>query len=165
MSLLFSHPYNFNIKPVPAQGTKVNVSISPITLQLVGFNIHVVVSTASADLQNPNFDKNIAASKIVVAHLDTGASKTSIDNDLAKELKLVSTGNSNGFTAGGPVRMPNFAIDLQFPNTNLKPFINLPISSCNLSGQSNFSMLLGRDVLSRWNIVWNGPTSTVIIND
>jgi hypothetical protein len=25
--------------------------------------------------------------------------------------------------------------------------------------------LIGRDVMSRWNIVWNGPTSTVFISD
>jgi hypothetical protein len=154
MGLVFSHP-----------GTTVNFRISPFPLLLAGFNIQVVISTASADLQNPNFNKSLAVSKIAMAHLDTGASKTSIDSSLAKELKLLTIGYSNGLTAGGPTRMPNFTIDLQFPNTDLKPFINLPISSCNLSGQQNFSILLGRDILSRWNIVWNGPTSTVIIND
>jgi hypothetical protein len=26
-------------------------------------------------------------------------------------------------------------------------------------------ILIGRDIMSRWNIVWNGPTSTVFISD
>jgi hypothetical protein len=29
----------------------------------------------------------------------------------------------------------------------------------------NFGVLLGRDVMARWNIVWNGLTSTVFISD
>lgn len=50
---------------------------------------------------------------------------------------------------------------------------NLQIGSCNLNFQlnsnlnnpRNFGILLGRDVMSRWNIIWNGPSSTVIISD
>jgi len=137
----------------------------PFPLQSLGLNIKVAVLTASADLQNPGFDKSLASSVIVQAHLDTGANKTSIDIKLAKALKLIPTGPSTIYTANGPVKMPAYAIDLHFPNTDLKPFINLPIGSCDLTGQKNFSMLLGRDVMSVWNIVWNGPSSTVFIND
>ena len=55
-----------------------------------------------------------------------------------------------------------------FPGGSLRPFRNLSISSCDLGGSSKplkFSVLLGRDVMSCWTIVWDGPSSTVIIND
>jgi hypothetical protein len=110
-----------------------------------------------------------------MAHLDTGASITSIDISLAKHLKLIPTGQSVSKTAKGPQLMPDFVIDLSFRAT-LSPFFNLQIGSCDLgfnlqqclsdpNDSVNFGILIGRDIMSRWNIVWNGPTSTVFISD
>jgi hypothetical protein len=111
-----------------------------------------------------------------MAHFDTGASITSIDIGLAMHLKLTAKGYSNSLTASGIQCMPNFVIDAAFPNTSLSPFVNLKIGSCKLNfdlpkaisdpnDPKNFGILLGRDIMSRWNIVWNGPTSSVFIND
>ncbi|GHV72172.1 hypothetical protein AGMMS49928_28290 [Spirochaetia bacterium] len=72
--------------------------------------------------------------------------------------------------------MPNFAIDIGFPNTGLSPFVNLRIGSCRLKFDlqknlenpnvpRNFGLLLGRDIMSKWVITWDGLTSTVIISD
>jgi hypothetical protein len=110
-----------------------------------------------------------------MAHLDTGASKTSIDINLAKYLNLVSTGQSKSKTAGGIRVTPDFVIDLGF-RAPLRPFPNLQIGSCDLgldlqkclanpNDPTNFGILIGRDVMSQWNIVWNGPSSTVFISD
>jgi hypothetical protein len=169
MGFFYKRWFNTN-SPLPA-GTDIGASPRPLLLE--GFNFPVAVSTPSGLLKNPSFDKDLAASIVVMAHLDTGASRTSIDIKLAEHLKLVSTGNSSLTTAGGVKIMPDFVVDLNFPNTDLGPFINLPVGSCNLpfdiSGNlndfKNFALLLGRDILSYWNVVWNGPTSTVFIND
>ncbi len=165
MGSFHSHPFDFNITPKLPPDTQIGVAVSPGKLLMLGLNIPVAISTASGDSQIPDFDKNSAFTVGVTAHLDTGASITSIDIELAKKLNLIPTGPTIVYTANGPAEMPSYVIDLHFPNTNLMPFINLPIGSCNLAGQNNFSILLGRDVMSRWNIVWNGPSSTVIIND
>ncbi|MDR1829560.1 MAG: retroviral-like aspartic protease family protein [Candidatus Fibromonas sp.] len=165
MGSFHSQPFSLNITPALSSDAQVGVVVSPLQLLMSGLNLQVAISTASADLQNPGFDKNSISAEVVIAHFDTGASRTSIDIKLAKKLKLMPTGPSTVYTANGPVKMPAYAIDLHFPNTNLMPFINLPIGSCNLAGQKNFSILLGRDVMSRWNVVWNGPSSTVFIND
>jgi hypothetical protein len=142
-------------------------------LRLTGMNIPVEISTAAVFKNPPN---NVLPSSIpTMAHFDTGASKTSIDINLAKHLNLVSTGQSMSRTAGGPQLMPVFVIDLSF-RADLSPFLNLQIGSCNLgfdlqqclvnpNNPENFGILLGRDVMSRWNIVWNGPTSIVFISD
>lgn len=164
----------FNFSPaLPAQ-TKVSIATSPLSLMQSGFNIPVSISTASS-IRNSNPDIKVNT-VIVMAHFDTGASKTSIDQKLAGHLGLSAVGLSPINTAAGSVLTPNYAVDISFPGTRLSPFANLPISSCNLStnisddgniplSPQNIGLLLGRDVMSRWNIVWNGPTSTVFISD
>jgi hypothetical protein len=160
----------FNIEPPPAKETRFRVSFSSNPLTLEGFNLPVAISTASIHLQNTD---KLSSSIVVMSHLDTGASRTSLDIELAKYLKLDAVGTSSHKTAGGIKEMLDFAVDLQFPNTNLSAFINLPVGSCNLgfdingklNSPRNLAVLLGRDILSHWNIVWNGPTSTVFIND
>lgn len=172
MGRYFSHFPILSGKGPPPPGYQVSYSFKP--LMLLGLNLPVEISTASLYRGPP---ANMPLSSIVVmAHFDTGASITSIDINLAIHLNLVSTGQSTNHTASGPQEMPNFAIDLSFPNTKLMPFQNLHISSCRLDFDlkknannknlpQNFGMLIGRDIMSTWNIIWDGPTSTVIIND
>jgi hypothetical protein len=136
-------------------------------------NIPVEISTATVFKTPQN---NVSSSSVLtMAHLDTGASVTSIDITLAKHLNLIPTGSSTIRTAAGPKSVPTFVIDLSF-RADLSPFPNLQIGSCDLgfdlsqcisnpNDSGNFGILIGRDVMSRWNIVWNGPTSTVFISD
>ncbi|MDR1218664.1 MAG: retropepsin-like domain-containing protein [Treponema sp.] len=168
------HSFQLNISPPPPQGVKVGIGVSPAELLSFGFNLPVELSTATCDRKKATPDPLL--SLLVMAHFDTGASITSIDIGLAMHLKLTAKGYSNSLTASGIQRMPNFVIDAAFPNTSLSPFANLKIGSCKLNfdlpkalsdpnDPKNFGILLGRDIMSRWNIVWNGPTSSVFIND
>jgi hypothetical protein len=133
----------------------------------------VEISTASI-FKNPPMNMPLS-SIVVIAHFDTGASSTSIDIELAKYMNLIAIGQSENQTASGTQIMPNFAIDINFPATKLSPFYNLRVSSCKLgfdlaknlksSEAGNMGILIGRDIMSRWNIIWNGPISSVIISD
>ena len=173
MAIINNFSFGIKINPTPPKDMHVTVDFSPLPLIQSGFNLPVEISTASIFRTSP---LNMPLSSIVVmAHFDTGASSTSIDIDLAKHLNLLAIGQSKNRTASGPQIMPNFAIDISFPNTKLSPFYNLRISSCRLgfnlennmksSNAQNMGILIGRDIMSRWNIIWNGPSSTVIIND
>jgi len=125
-----------------------------------------LVSTATF-YQIPTNPQSVKTAQIV-AHFDTGANKTSIDIEIARQLNLVPIGESPSHTAAGLRQATDFVIDLSFPGSNLHPFRNLQISSCVLSNPTApppFKMLIGRDVMSRWNIIWDGPTSSVIISD
>ena len=163
-----------NISPALPEDTTVKMFISPNELMKTGFNIPVSISTPSS-IKSANPDAEIN-SVVVMAHFDTGASKTSIDQRLAEYLHLTAVGVSTIHTAAGAIPTPNYAVDISFPGSQLAPFINLPINSCNLAlnfenggkiplSAQNFGLLIGRDIMSRWNIVWNGPTSTVFISD
>ncbi|WP_162502683.1 hypothetical protein [Treponema endosymbiont of Eucomonympha sp.] len=172
MAHIFSQKSDININPALPPGTKVRIAYSPQPLMLGGLTLPVIISTASAYLKTPGFNKSFAPSPTVMALFDTGASTTAIDIGLAKHLKLLPTGVSPNFTAAGLITMPTFAIDLLFRG-GINPHRDLQIGSCklnfniagNLNDPGNFGVLIGRDIMSRWNIVWNGPTSTVVIND
>jgi hypothetical protein len=171
---IYNH-LNFGLsinQPLP-EGLRISTKVDPMQLRLMGMNIPVEISTATVFIKPPN---NVSPSSILtMAHLDTGASITSIDINLAKHLNLISTGQSISGTAVGPLSVPNFVIDLSF-RAPLSPFLNLQIGSCALgfnlqqcladpNNPKNFGILIGRDIMSQWNIVWNGPTSTVFISD
>lgn len=158
-------------KPLPP-GCKMETTSVPLMQN--GFNLPVAVSTSSMmqELEPERTFKTI----VVMAHFDTGASNTMIDPKVAEFLELKAVGMSRSHTAGGPIEMPKYAIDVIFPGTELRQFTNLEAGSCqlpfnpdqsspNFLSNSNFGVLIGRDIMARWNIVWNGPTSTVIISD
>ena len=173
MGIFAQHTFGINITPPLADGTHIGVDFSPINLLRAGFNFPVEISIASI-LRKPPLNMPFS-SIITIAHFDTGASVTSIDIELANYLHLPITGQSENRTASGHQKMPVFTIDISFPSTQLSPFHNLRISSCKLgfdiankinpSKPRNMGILIGRDIMSRWNIIWNGPTSTVIISD
>lgn len=165
----------FNITPTPASGTTVGIQQSHVMLAQVGFNLMVEISTASAFLNvgNPIPRKTIA----VMAHLDTGASLTSIDHSVAQHLGLITIGQQRIGTASGLSIVNNYAIDLAFLGTTLRGVQNMQITSCQLphfnlqetllnpNVAKNFGMLIGRDLMARWSITWHGPTSTVLLSD
>jgi hypothetical protein len=170
---IFNHlTFGFHIDPVPP-GMKFLTKVDHTQLCLLGLNMPVEISTATVFRTLPN---NVSLSSVLaMAHFDTGASVTSIDMRLAKHLNLIATGQSNSRTAAGPQSTPDFVIDLSF-RAKLSPFVNLQIGSCDLgfdlqqclsnpNDPKNFGILIGRDIMARWNIVWNGPTSTVFISD
>lgn len=166
MGSIRTHFIDFRASPALPQGTKVDVKTTPVPLMLTGLNLPVIVSTATA-YQVSSVPQPIKTAQIF-AHFDTGASITSIDIELAKHLNLIPVGQTPSNTAAGLRMATNFVIDLGFPGSGLRSFKNLPISSCHLGGLSvplKFSMLIGRDVMMYWNIIWDGPTSSVIISD
>ncbi|MCL2433118.1 MAG: retropepsin-like domain-containing protein [Clostridia bacterium] len=110
--------------------------------------------------------------KIVLAHLDTGSNVTTVDKRLAVDLGLILVGGCTTHTAAGPIDANKYMVNITFPNTELKGF-NLIVNDCVLHYDPHaetlnpefFAMVIGRDIMEHWNIVWNGPSSTVIISD
>jgi len=173
MAIFNELTFGLNVNPPPTKDTNLTVNFSPFPLLQAGFNIAVEISNAST-FKNPPLNMPLC-SIVVMAHFDTGASSTSIDIELAKHLNLLAIGQSENRTASGPQIMPNFAVDISFPTARLSPFYNLRVGSCRLGfdiannmkppKSQNMGVLIGRDIMSRWNIIWNGPTSTIIISD
>ncbi|MBI5698697.1 retropepsin-like domain-containing protein [Candidatus Saganbacteria bacterium] len=141
----------------------------------MGFNVPVIISTASAFLTQPS---SITRRTItLMAHFDTGARLTTIVESLARHLQLIPIGSSQVSTANGNVETNNYAVDLGFIYPNMRAIPNLQISSCNLANfdiskalenpndPTNFGLLIGRDIMANWHIAWFGPASTVIVSE
>ena len=167
MAVYFKPMFQMDADPPINPDTKVTISMGPQQMAHNGFNIPVVIT--DVPLEKDALPKK---SKLVMAHLDTGASHTTIDEKLAAELGLVPIGSSLMYTAAGPKDVKSYAISISFPDTGLRGY-RLTVNDCILpydetSGglhPNNFAVLLGRDIMAHWNIVWNGPTSTVILSD
>ena len=159
-----------------ASGNSVTtVRQSPLALMRQGFNRSLEVATATAFVQKQP-DPLPLKTITLVGHFDTGASQTSIDYKVAQHLNLIPTGQITIRTAGGAKGVDTFVIDVAFVNTGLRSVRNLRISSCDLGFSferyaqdpniaTNFGILMGRDIMSLWNVTWHGPTSTVFISD
>jgi hypothetical protein len=170
MGKIISHKPMVQVIPPIAENSEITVLFRPNILFSDGLNIPAEITAANIFMA-ANPEKKHKGVK-TLAHFDTGAFTTSIDLSLAEALELEATGTCNISTAAGVIPVPTFTVNIGFPNTDLTPFTDLSINSCNLgynisepSSPRNFGILIGRDIMSRWNIVWNGPTSTVFIND
>ena len=159
--------------PLPPN-VDLNMEINPRYLSSTGFVVPIIVQTPSI-MCSPPFSKQLRT-VTVMALLDTGASRTCISDTIAADLELSPIGFSQINTAAGIKIFPDYAVDILFPNANMKSFLNLAVGSCqlpyrknpqsgNIMEETNFGVLIGRDMMERWNIVWNGPTSSVFISD
>lgn len=152
-----------------------DVRLHPAPEQIVqtGMILPVVLSVPRTPHAGPEENSSPQRGIMVNALLDTGATTTSIDESLAKNLGLVPIGFTQIGTAAGIRKAATYVVDISFPDTGLAPKRLVRVSSCNLqysaeSGavlQRNVGALIGRDILSRWIVVWNGPMSTVTICD
>jgi len=154
--------------------TKFGLDINSQYLLKYGFVMPVIVQTPSF-LCSPPFSKPLRTI-VAMALLDTGASSTAISRIIANYLNLDPIGFSQINTAAGQAVYPDFSVDILFPSVALKSFENIKVGTCDLpfdlnlpideySSKNNFGVLIGRDMMSRWNIVWNGPTSSVFISE
>ncbi len=166
-----AHSNHFNIAFNQTQ-QGLGVFHTPQLLANLGLNLLVELSTASA-FTNKNIEKKSCS---ILGLVDTGATRTSIDKTLAQQLNLIPIGMSTAITAAGPQKTNDYAVDLTFIGSQLRPVLNLRVGSCTLNfdfkkakenarNPKNIGLLIGRDVMSRWNLTWHGPTSTVFISD
>lgn len=150
----------------------------PKNLEYTGLKLWVEISTASIDVEDASTPRKTFQGW---ALLDTGAYRTHISEHIPEYLNLNSIGEDREVgTAGGRITSKDYAIDIKFLNLNLNPFLNLNIGSIGKKeddhfdlekaldyklDKRNYGIWLGRDILSRWNLNWDGPSSTVTISD
>jgi len=168
--------FNPEIQSTPSLplGTHIDIVPSPIHLLEHGFVTPVIIKTSSISAAPPLSCP--IKSVLVMALFDTGASRTCISDIIASALALNPVGFSKFYTASGKEVFADYAVDIEFPDAGLRGCENMKVGSCNMPYNhtlpdaqrmvySNFGVLIGRDIMSRWNIVWNGPSSSVFISE
>ena len=103
------------------------------------------------------------------ALIDTGATITAIDTSVLDELGVPAVGVARVGTAGGPVQQNVFPARLSFTGTDLQDLAFNKAVGCDLSefvapGDERLIVLLGRDLLQYFVLVYNGPGGIITIS-
>ncbi|MDR1558714.1 MAG: retroviral-like aspartic protease family protein [Clostridiales bacterium] len=162
------------VSQVGPEKTKFSISADFRHLLTHGFVMPLIIQTPSILCAPPISGK--LKTITVMALLDTGASSTCISEIIADELELKPTGYFETNTAAGRAVFPNYTVDILIPNAGLHNYENINVGSCKLPytqnllendrmASTNFGVLIGRDMMTRWNVVWNGPSSSVFISE
>lgn len=100
----------------------------------------------------------------VTALIDTGAARTVINPQLVETCGLRRTGEAQIASAGHVTKRNEFAGAIQFPDHELTSFDPISLVACPLPEQ-DVACLLGRDVLERWNLVYDGRSGYVEVEE
>lgn len=92
------------------------------------------------------------------ALIDTGASSTCINQNIADALNLIAFDTQKILTAGGPSEQLLYDVGVVLPISQPN-IISVQAPCADLSGQP-FHVLLGRDVLSMCTMFYNGPDNS-----
>lgn len=146
--------YNrFFIQPDGKLNPNILISTGPL------LNVEVSIPNELANLFTKE-KKVIPAPKAGLALIDTGATRTGVDKSVITQLGVQPVGITETLTAGGKVKQNLFPAHLRFPGEK----IDIDFSSVlgvDLTGhQINkrpIIALLGRDVLSKFLFIYNGP--------
>lgn len=93
-----------------------------------------------------------------IALIDTGATKTAVDEKVCKHLRLPAVGVVRMSHAAGSEMRNVYAIQMTFPGTPLPSMVLTSASSVDLSGGGQpYILLIGRDILQNLKMTYNGP--------
>lgn len=98
-----------------------------------------------------------------LALIDTGASISAIQKDVAEELGLQSSGVREIITPNAKESVPLFPVRISFPGTTLETIGFTRVAGVNLPRQAtgtslHLIMLVGRDILKDFLFAYNGTT-------
>ena len=101
-----------------------------------------------------------------VALIDTGATRSCVDNSVISGLGVQPVNIMNVLTANGKVQQHTYPAKLVFPadkfEVEFADAIGVDLGGQTAHGQSIIA-LIGRDLLSEWLFVYNGPLGTFSI--
>ncbi len=100
----------------------------------------------------------------VRALIDTGASLTVINPEIAATCKLKQTGHQMINAVGGQAgEFPAYAAAISFPGTELPGLDATRVVACPIIRQPFFSCLIGRDIMRKWLLTYDGRTGGIEI--
>jgi predicted aspartyl protease len=144
---------------------KFSRSYSRSDLRRSGPKIRVTIGSPSGVIRAARQSgAQIKAPFTVTALIDTGAARTVINPELVETCGLRRTGEAQIASAGHVTKRAEFAGAIQFPDQNLAGFDPISLVACPLPEQ-DVSCLLGRDVLERWNFVYDGRSGLVEVEE
>src|SRR5262249_53971029 len=140
-------------------------SYSRLDLRRSGPKISVTIGQPKAAMQGAHrANVEIKNPLTVTALIDTGASRTVINPQVARTCGLRHTGEVRISSAGHVTARSEFAGAIQFPGTDIHGVDPIGLVACPLPEQ-DVACLIGRDVLERWNMTYDGRSGFVQIEE
>ena len=138
--------------------------LTPGKLLAEGPHIEICISTTRYEF-NEGISVGLEFMELSVhALIDTGASLTVINPQIAKTCKLLQTDWKDLTAVGGMTgRFPANAAAISFPHTSLPRFDSVRVVACPIIKQPLYSCLIGRDILRKWRMIYDGPNGELEI--
>jgi predicted aspartyl protease len=142
----------------------VKLPFTPASLLLEGPHIAIRISATRLEIEEGGPLGLDFPELAVRALIDTGASLTVINPQIAVTCKLKQTGHQMINAVGGEAgEYPAYAAAISFPGTELPSLEATRVVACPIIRQPFFSCLIGRDILRKWLLIYDGRTGAVEI--
>ena len=137
---------------------------TPTDLLQQGPHIAIVVSATRLEVEEGRAVGLEFPELSVRALIDTGASLTIINPQIAATCKLKQTGHQRINAVGGEAgEYAEHAAAITFPGTELPSLDTARVVACPIIRQPFFSCLIGRDILRKWLFLYDGRSGEVEI--
>jgi hypothetical protein len=134
------------------------------TLLVQGPHIAILISRTTTGSRGGQATQSDHPPLPLRALIDTGASLTLINPEIATTCNLKQTGYQEISALGGVAgRYPIYAAAVSFPGTDLPAFDAIPVVACAIIRQPFFSCIIGRDILRNWILTYDRRTGEVEI--
>ncbi len=142
----------------------VKLSFTPTDLILQGPHIAILISATRLEVEEGRPLGLEFPELPVRALVDTGASLTVINPQIALTCKLKQTGHQMINAVGGEAgEYPAYAAAISFPGTKLPSLDATRVVACPIIRQPFFSCLIGRDIMRKWLLTYDGRIGEVEI--
>lgn len=144
----------------------VKLHATPAVLQRDGPLIRIAISAPQFEIaQGRRIGLDFPEPMTIGGLIDTGASLTVVNPQVAQRCRLSHTGFATIFAAGSSGQYPEYAAAISFPNHELKGFELIRVVACPIVGQRLFACLIGRDILRKWMLTYDGHSGETTIKD
>jgi len=142
----------------------VKFPFSPARLLQQGPHIEILISATRLEVDEGRAIGLEYPDMSVRALIDTGASLTIINPEIAASCKLRQTGRQKINAVGGEAgEYPEYAAAISFPGSELPSLDTTRVVACPIIRQPFFSCLIGRDILRKWLLKYDGRSGEVEI--
>jgi predicted aspartyl protease len=143
----------------------VRLSFAPDELQDDGPFIKISISNPSLEREEGRVVGFEFPNPLEInALIDTGASVTIINPQVAATCRFRQTGFAHIVAADNEGKYPEHAAAIRFPGTDLKGVDPIRVVAVRLVRRP-FSCLIGRDILRKWLVTYDGLSGQVVIRD
>lgn len=134
------------------------------TLLSQGPHIEILIASTAAGLRERQPAESEPRELPVRALIDTGASLTVINPQIAATCNLQQTGRLMINALGGGVSdYPAYTAAISFPGTDLPRFDAIQVVACSIIHQPYVSCIIGRDILRNWLLKYDGRSGEIEI--